>query len=193
MENEFGAVVRQMFNALDPDGSGTLGVDELRDFARILGVKLGIQQAKLMIDLKRPDSLEATAGLDFDAFKEFLLPPLLQAHNKHLAMQRSMDARVAATHYGLPDKLPPGDYDPEALGCLPLDHAFRIMMIRLVSSRHFENLILLLIIASALLMAMENPLRTESDVMTDQEQRAAALETVFVSSQRLLQHIFACH
>eukprot|EP01043_Picozoa_sp_COSAG02_P090523 COSAG02_NODE_27359_length_611_cov_1.339844_2_plen_26_part_01 len=26
-----------MFNALDPDASGTLGVDEIRDFARLVG------------------------------------------------------------------------------------------------------------------------------------------------------------
>lgn len=171
-----------MFNALDPDASGTLGVDEIRDFARLVGVKLSTKQAILMIGSENPESLGADVGLDFDRFEKFVLPPLLRAYDKRIAMQRSMDARSAAAQMGLPDGLPPGNYDANALGCLPLEHTFRTLMIRLVSSRHFENLILALIAASAILMAMEDPLRTESDVLTDREQRAAVLETVFVSS-----------
>lgn len=191
VENEIGKKIRQMFNALDTDGSGTLGVAEVRNFARLVGVKLSTVHAELMIDSANPESLGADARLGFDRFEKFALPPLLQAYNKHVAMQRSMDARSAAAHHGLPNGLPPGDYDPKALGCLPLENTFRILLIRLISSHHFENFILALIAASAVLMAMEDPLRAESDVLTDREQQVAVLETVFVSSQHDL--LMPCH
>ena len=167
--------LQDMFSAVAPDGSGGLDVEELRDFAQLLGVPLTEEQATAIIHSKSEEHASGEFGLKLSRFEDLLVPALLESQD---VRQKSIDDEQAAL--GTTGRLIPGQYERLSLGRLGLDNSVRVCLIKLVQLSHFDNFILLLICMNAMMLAMEDPLRVDRAQPTEQEQQMAVAELIFV-------------
>ncbi len=113
-------------------------------------------------------------GLKLDRFEALLVPALLESQD--LSFDAEHRAEAVAAQFTRDGKL-----EPVALGCLRVDNPIRATVIKLVQLAEFDQFILLLIIANALQMAMEDPLRGDGDEETDFDRRMKQAELGFVS------------
>ena len=152
--------IEQMFQVLDADASGGLDMLELKGFVKLLGIQMSEEQVQGMLQSKLKKKLldGEEPELDFEGFKEFV-DPILDEARKAAKKAAEDDAREAEAK----GRINLGAFEPSALGFLTLENPARLATIKLVSQPAFDYVVLGLIGCNSVLMALEDPLRPETD------------------------------
>jgi hypothetical protein len=165
---------------LDGDDSGGLDMQELKEFTAMLGLTITEEEcAEMLREYIQSEALDGDSPeLNFDGFCQLVEPILVELQEADRRVEEVVAAEVGTDAEG-GRRLPPGDFEESALGCLTLDNPVRRVAIRLVSRKEFDYFVLLLIGLNAVLMALENPLRDEANP-TELEKDIHTAELVFV-------------
>eukprot|EP01043_Picozoa_sp_COSAG02_P046570 COSAG02_NODE_4370_length_5442_cov_338.841475_2_plen_155_part_00 len=108
---------------LDGDDSGGLDMQELKEFTAMLGLTITEEEcAEMLREYIQSEALDGDSPeLNFDGFCQLVEPILVELQEADRRVEEVVAAEVGTDAEG-GRRLPPGDFEESALGCLTLDN-----------------------------------------------------------------------
>jgi Ca2+-binding EF-hand superfamily protein len=165
--------LRELFVQLDRDKSGGLSISEFRAFVDMLGV-VALRDDQLLSMINDSIDGDAQAADSADSL-ELGIEGFTQRIGQ---MIDNLDAAASSSPTAEPELIGEIEYEPMALGCLSLKGPVRPALIALITHPAFDLVVLVLIMANATLLALEDPL-SDPDNPTEFEERLSLAELAF--------------